>query len=60
MNTGKQLKDLLPQPISEDLLAKVDALTINQKSQLVEALNAQLNQTYIPQQTITGVVKFDG
>jgi hypothetical protein len=60
MNATKELKDLLPQPISSDLLAKIDALTINQKSQLVEALNQQLNQTYIPQEINLGVVKFEG
>jgi uncharacterized protein HemY len=60
MNATKELKDLLPQPISQDLLAKIDALTINQKSQLVEALNQQLNQTYIPQEINLEVVKFEG
>jgi hypothetical protein len=60
MNTSKDLKDLLPQPISQDLVSKIDALTNNQKSQLALALNEQLNQTYSPQETNLGVVKFQG
>ena len=60
MNTSTDLKDVLPQPISTDLLRRVDELTINQKSQLIEALNKQLNQTYAPDLTNLGVVKFEG